>query len=98
MNKSQLIEQIEISADLTKAKAADALNATTDAITEALKSGEQVQLVNFATFKVSHRAERRGGHCASRLRLSGQLLRWPGFYRSGFRGAEIAPYWGIFIL
>lgn len=60
MNKSQLIEQIAISADLTKAKAADALNATTDAITEALKSGEQVQLVNFATFKVSHRPERRG--------------------------------------
>lgn len=60
MNKSQLIEQIAISADLTKSKAAEALNATTDAITEALKAGEQVQLVNFATFKVSHRAERRG--------------------------------------
>lgn len=60
MNKSELIEKIAQSADLTKAQATKTLNATTEAITEALKAGEQVQLVNFATFKVSHRAERKG--------------------------------------
>jgi len=60
MNKSELIEKIAQSADLTKAQATKALNATTEAITEALKAGEQVQLVNFATFKVTHRSERNG--------------------------------------
>ncbi|MAD65677.1 HU family DNA-binding protein [Haliea sp.] len=60
MNKAELIEKIAQSADLTKAQATKTLNATTEAITEALKSGEQVQLVNFATFKVSHRPERKG--------------------------------------
>ncbi|KDM91983.1 nucleoid-associated protein HU-alpha [Photobacterium galatheae] len=60
MNKTQLIELIAEQADLTKAQAKDALESTLGGITEALKSGDQVQLIGFGTFKVNHRAARTG--------------------------------------
>ncbi|GAB6263857.1 DNA-binding protein HU-alpha [Photobacterium sp. CCB-ST2H9] len=60
MNKTQLIELIAEQADLTKAQAKDALESTLSGITEALKSGDQVQLIGFGTFKVNHRAARTG--------------------------------------
>ena len=60
MNKSELIEAIAESADLTKADAGRALDATIEAITDALKKGESVSLVGFGSFGVKERAERQG--------------------------------------
>ncbi len=60
MNKSELIEAIAASADLPKAAAGRALDATVEAITNALKEEEQVVLVGFGTFSVSERAARKG--------------------------------------
>tara|TARA_B110000211_G_C13971112_1_gene505011 strand:- start:680 stop:952 length:273 start_codon:yes stop_codon:yes gene_type:complete len=60
MNKSQLIEKICIGADISKAAAERALNSFIDAVTEEIKSGEQVALVGFGTFSVSDRAARTG--------------------------------------
>ena len=60
MNKSQLIDQIAASADISKAAAGRALDAFTDSVTEALKSGDQVALVGFGTFAVKERAAREG--------------------------------------
>lgn len=60
MNKSELIDAIATSADLPKAAAGRALDATIEAVTEALKKGDQVSLVGFGTFSVKHRAERTG--------------------------------------
>lgn len=60
MNKTQLIDLIAEKADLSKAQAKVALESTLDGITEALKEGEQVQLIGFGTFKVNHRAARTG--------------------------------------
>jgi DNA-binding protein HU-beta len=60
MNKSDLIDAIAKSAELTKADAAKALDAITDSITGALKSGDSVTLIGFGTFKVSARAARTG--------------------------------------
>ncbi|MBP6123125.1 MULTISPECIES: HU family DNA-binding protein [Providencia] len=60
MNKTELVEAIAESADLSKVQAKAALEATLNAITETLKNGEQVQLVGFGTFKVNQRAERTG--------------------------------------
>ncbi len=60
MNKSQLIEKISIGADISKAAAERALNSFIDAVTEEIKSGEQVALVGFGTFSVSDRAARTG--------------------------------------
>lgn len=60
MNKSQLIDQIAASADISKAAAGRALDALTDSVTEALKNGDQVALVGFGTFSVRERAARSG--------------------------------------
>ncbi|MBP3143008.1 HU family DNA-binding protein [Aliivibrio fischeri] len=60
MNKTQLIDAIAERADLSKAQAKAALEATLEGVTGALKDGEQVQLIGFGTFKVNNRAARTG--------------------------------------
>ncbi|HEZ4654664.1 TPA: HU family DNA-binding protein [Neisseria meningitidis] len=60
MNKSELIEAIAQEADISKAAAQKALDATTNAVTNALKQGDTVTLVGFGTFYVGERAERQG--------------------------------------
>ncbi len=60
MNKGELINTIAEKANLTKAQAADALNAVIDAVEGSLKGGDKVTLVGFGTFSVSHRAARKG--------------------------------------
>ncbi|HGL8971675.1 TPA: HU family DNA-binding protein, partial [Neisseria gonorrhoeae] len=56
MNKSELIEAIAQEADISKAAAQKALDATTNAVTNALKQGDTVTLVGFGTFYVGERA------------------------------------------
>ena len=60
MNKSELIESIAQSADMTKADATRALEATIDGIKRTLKKGGTVALVGFGTFSVGKRAARTG--------------------------------------
>ena len=60
MNKSELIEAIAQEAGISNAAAAKALDATTNAVTNALKNGDTVTLVGFGTFYVGERAERQG--------------------------------------
>lgn len=60
MNKGDLINKVAESAEVSKAQAADALNAVLDGITDALKAGDKVTLIGFGTFSVSHRKERNG--------------------------------------
>ncbi len=60
MNKSELIDAIATTADLTKADAGRALDAVLDSVTNALKAGDQVTLVGFGTFLVKERAARTG--------------------------------------
>ena len=60
MNKSELIDAIAASADISKSKAAAALDGMTSAVTGALSSGDQVTLVGFGTFSVRDRAARTG--------------------------------------
>lgn len=60
MNKSELIDAVASSADLSKAAAGKALDATLAAITKALQEGDQVTLIGFGTFTVRERAARTG--------------------------------------
>ncbi|HFC54348.1 MAG TPA: HU family DNA-binding protein [Gammaproteobacteria bacterium] len=60
MNKSELIDAIAEGADISKAAAGRALDATLDAIGNALKKGDQVTLIGFGTFLVRERAARVG--------------------------------------
>lgn len=60
MNKYELTEAIASSANLTKAAAAQALDAVIDGITSALQRGDNVSLIGFGNFTVKDRAARIG--------------------------------------
>jgi DNA-binding protein HU-beta len=60
MNKSELIEAMADSADISKAAAGRALEGMIEAITGAMKSGDTVSIVGFGTFQVRERAARTG--------------------------------------
>lgn len=60
MNKSELIEAIAESADISKAAAGRAIDAVVESVTNALKNGDQVTLIGFGTFSVKDRAARTG--------------------------------------
>lgn len=60
MNKSELIDAIAAEADISKAAAGRALDATITAVTKAVAGGDSVTLVGFGSFKASTRAARTG--------------------------------------
>ena len=60
MNKTELIEHIAKQADISKAAAGRALEATIGAVRTTLKKGGTVALVGFGTFAVTKRAARAG--------------------------------------
>ena len=60
MNKTDLVDAVADSADLSKADAARAVDAVISSITKALKQGDNVTVVGFGTFQVRARAARTG--------------------------------------
>ena len=60
MNKTELIDYVAANADVPKAVAARALEATISAVKVTLKKGGSVSLVGFGTFAVGKRAARVG--------------------------------------
>ena len=60
MNKSELIEAMADSADISKAAAGRALDGLIDAITKAVKNNDTVSVVGFGTFLLRERAARTG--------------------------------------
>ena len=65
MNKAELVDEIRTRAELTKDKAAEALDATLEAITAALKKKKRVQITGFGTFEVRKRKARKGRNPAT---------------------------------
>ena len=59
-SKAQLIDAMAKEADLSKAKAKQAIDLTLWAISEALAKGEDVTLIGFGTFKIFELAARTG--------------------------------------
>ena len=60
MNKTDLVNVVVAETELTKKQAEAAVNATLDAIANALKNGDKVQLIGFGTFEVKDVAAREG--------------------------------------
>ena len=60
MNKAELITAVAEKAGLSKKDGEKAVNATFDAITQALAQGEKVQLVGFGVYEVKERGARIG--------------------------------------
>ena len=69
MNKTELIERIAASANLRKADAKKALDATTEAIKDALVAGDKVQLVGFGTFSTNERPAHEGMNPATKQKI-----------------------------
>ncbi|MFP4648820.1 MAG: HU family DNA-binding protein [Halorhodospira sp.] len=80
MNKSELIEAVADSADLSKAAASRAVDAMVESVTEALREGDQVTLVGFGTFTVRDRAARTG-----RNPRTGETIQIPASKVPGFK-------------
>ena len=79
MNKTELIDQISESADLSKAAAGRALDATLEAITNSLKNSDPVVLVGFGTFQVKDRAARMGRNPQTGAPIQIKAARVPSF-------------------
>ena len=60
MNKTELTAALAAKTGFAKKDAEKALNATVDAITEALAKGDKVQLVGFGGFETKKREARMG--------------------------------------
>lgn len=79
MNKSELIDAMAESADISKAAAGRALDGMVDAITDALKKGDQVSLVGFGTFSVKERSARTGRNPQTGAAIEIAASKVPGF-------------------
>ncbi len=60
MNKYALISAVAEKMEISKKDASEILDCYLDTITEALKTGDKVQLVGFGSFEVRQRAAREG--------------------------------------
>ena len=60
MNKNDLVAAVADAAGLSKSDAGKAVDAVFDAISGALKKGDDVRLLGFGTFAVASRAARQG--------------------------------------
>ncbi len=60
MNKNELIAAVADDAGLSKSDSEKAVNAVFDAITASLKQGDEVRLMGFGSFGVTHRAASEG--------------------------------------
>ena len=69
MNKTELIDKIAAGSGLSKADAKKALDATVNALKEALIAGDKIQLVGFGTFSVNERPAREGINPATKEKI-----------------------------
>ena len=69
MNKTELIDKIAAGAGISKADSKKALDATVNALKEALIAGNKIQLVGFGTFSVNERPAREGINPATKEKI-----------------------------
>ena len=79
MNKTELIDAIAESADISKSSAGRALDAAVDAVTNTLQKGDSVSLVGFGTFSVKHRPARKGRNPRTGEEIDIAAATVPGF-------------------
>ena len=69
MNKTELVEKIAAGAGISKVDAKKALDATINAIKDALVAGDKIALVGFGTFSVNERPAREGINPATKEKI-----------------------------
>ena len=83
MNRSELVAKIAEKAEFSKKDAEKAVSAFVDSITEALVSGDKVQLMGFGSFEVRKREERSG-----RDPRSGETITIPACNSPAFKAGK----------
>ncbi len=83
MNKTELIEAVAETADLSKAAAGRAVEAVLNSVTQALKQGDSVSLIGFGTFEVRERAARTG-----RNPRTGETMQIPASKAPAFKAGK----------
>jgi len=83
MNKAELIADVAERTGESKIKAGEAVDAVFDAITAALKAGDEVRLPSFGVFAVSQTAER-----IARNPQTNEEVKVPAGKRAKFRAGK----------
>jgi DNA-binding protein HU-beta len=60
VTKQEFVERVADRANMGRREAGEAVDAVIDAITDALRKGEEVAFTGFGKFTTQHRAERQG--------------------------------------
>ena len=79
MNKMELISAIAEKAELSKKDAEKALTAVVESISEALQTGDKVQLIGFGSFEVKNREARIGRNPKTKEEIEIPASRVPSF-------------------
>lgn len=79
MNKTELVDAVASKTELSKTQAKKAVEAVFESLTETLSQGDSVQLVGFGTFKVRHRAARKGKNPKTGAEISIAAATVPAF-------------------
>jgi DNA-binding protein HU-beta len=88
VNKTELIEALAEKAELTKAKADEAVNALLGIIEETVTKGDKVTIPGFGTFAVSERKARTGRNPQTGAPIPIAASKAPKFTAgSGFKAA-----------
>ncbi|MBE5756625.1 MAG: HU family DNA-binding protein [Clostridiales bacterium] len=70
MNKNELIRAVANKAKITLKVAGDSVDALTEAIFEALKNGDKIQLSGFGSFEVKKKPARKGVNPATGAQIN----------------------------
>ena len=79
MNKAELVRRVARDTGLTKADVVRVLDAVLAQVTRALRRGDEVKLVDFGTFLVSHRRARAGYNPHAGTAIKVPARKWPRF-------------------
>ncbi len=83
MTKANIVDAVATKTGVTKKAAEAAVNAALEAVTDALKAGDKVQVFGFGTFEVKERAARTG-----RNPRTGETLEIAASKNVGFSAAK----------
>ncbi len=79
MTKAELINAVAEKSELTKKDAEKALNAVVASITDALTSGDKVQIVGFGTFEVRERSAKEAINPRTKEKIMVPAKKAPAF-------------------
>ena len=79
MNKTELINVVAAETEQKKAIVEEVVNATLEAIAQALKNGEKVQLIGFGNFEVKKVEERTGRNPRTNQAITIKATKLPTF-------------------